>query len=794
MRKFTDGGVSPLFGIALISAFVLSLEISLTRIFSAVLRYHFVFLVVSMAICGLGIGAMCYVFLKKKKLFHFGLAVNLSAWSSILFLVIFFKVILPVCPESLTFITAVAVLPFIFSGMCIASLFEEQPERANILYAFDLVGAGLASSLTVFILNFAGAVNSSISAAAVGLAAGILHGRGKSRTVSAVGLFMITILFAFNMRYDLFSIPRMPTDDTGYAKELFAGNGKGIKIIHTEWDAFARTDVVKDDSMGNNILLVYTNGQVPTRLIRYDKKSNTYCQGANIADLPFAVQKPEKVLCIGPGGGMDVIIAERHGAVHIDGVEINPAIWKIMHLKSTVMFAGKPYSMKGVNLYTEDGRSFVRNTAGRYDMIFMSLTKTGTGTVGISLVEGYIYTVEAFEDYLNKLNPGGSVVFVSDNYMMNIRLFATALETIMKTEKVPLTKALKHIVLTALPEYERTVDPYAYALIINKQPLSPKAAGVLMKQCLHKKYVPLFIPGIAASADFRPLYRKGATVEYFLSCYYDSWKAGIIRKFNVKNPETVPEIILAPVTDDCPFFLDFSAGIPRMLLPLLTVSFVLLLTLSGGLYLSEYLTSDKRETKTALRIPVLSAYFAFLGAAFMMVEIPLIQKMILILGHPTYALSVVLFFMLSGAGLGSFISSSLQENGGGSFNKAVCFAAAAASFILLLYMNTSHTFILSSSVPLRIIWGGLISMTVGVFLGMPFPVALSVLGSTDKRYIPWMWGINGVASLCGSILAAAGAKLYGFHMVFMAGALFYLFAALSASDRWKKNNPPEKTA
>jgi hypothetical protein len=85
-------------------------------------------------------------------------------------------------------------------------------------------------------------------------------------------------------------------------------------------------------------------------------------------------------------------------------------------------------------------------------------------------------------------------------------------------------------------------------------------------------------------------------------------------------------------------------------------------------------------------------------------------------------------------------------------------------------------------------------MTIGVFLGMPFPVALSVLGSTDKRYIPWMWGINGVASLCGSILAAAGAKLYGFHMVFMAGALFYLFAALSASDRWKKNNPPEKTA
>jgi len=776
-------------GIALLSAGVLSLEISLTRVFSAVLRYHFVFLVISIAICGLGIGSMLCSLYKKPENIPLGLAANLFGWSAIAYLIIFFKLILPISPESLWLIASLVVFPFIFAGIFLAGLFSQMPEKSNTLYALDLLGAGLASYLIIAVLNNFGAINACFFAAITAVLAGIAF--KKSRIISLVSAALIAVLLVYNIRSLWLDIPPLPTKDTAYAKALFTetelGDKDKVQILHTEWDSFARTDVVRDKSMGDNILLVYTNGNVPTRLIRYFPETNKYAVDANIADIAFELKKPKKVLCIGPGGGLDVLLAKKQGAEEIDGVEINPAIEKIMRIEQFIKFAGRPYEMDGVNLFTADGRTFVKHTDKKYDMIFLSLAKTGTGTFGIALVEGYIYTLEAFEDYLDRLSDEGSFVFVTDGYLMNIRLFNTALEALMRKHNLTLKQALCHVALFAVPENQRGRNPYEYTLIVSKRPFLKPEREKLFQLCKKNNYVPFFIPGKEVDSDFQPLLAPNATLASFTSRFDDLWKRAFMHKNGIKNPNNVPALNLQPVTDDKPFFLDLIFGVPKNLQPLLWGTLILLGLIGTGMYLKvNQLAKHESKSNSRNSFLMIFGYFFALGVAFMLVEIPLIQKMILILGHPTYALTVVLFFLLSGAGTGSYIAGLKRFQKVKKFNMAVCLIVAIASTILLFYLNTSHNYVLSLPLAGRISWSGALSFGLGLFLGMPFPVAMKALGNFNPQYIPWMWCINGFSSLLGSILAAVGAKLIGFHMVFMVGCVFYLLAALCSSEKWGK--------
>lgn len=774
-------------GIALLSAGVIAFEISLTRVFSAVLRYHFVFLVISIAICGLGIGSLLCSFFKKPDKIPLGLAANLFGWSAILYLLIFFQLILPFTPESLWLIASLVIFPFVFAGIFLAGLFSQMPEKSNTLYAFDLLGAGLASFLIISVLDNFGAINSCFFAAIIATLAGTAF--KKTRIFSLASAVVIALLLAYNVKSRWLDIPPLPTKDTAYAKALFTeiGNKEKVQILHTEWDSFARTDVVRDKQMGDNILLVYTNGNVPTRLIRYLPETGKYAVDANIADIAFELKKPKKVLCIGPGGGLDVLLAKNKGATEIDGVEINPAIEKIMKMEQFIQFAGKPYEMDGVSLVTADGRTFVKHTGKKYDMIFLSLAKTGTGTFGIALVEGYIYTLEAFEDYLSKLSREGAFVFVTDAYLMNIRLFNTAVEALMRKHNLTMKQALCHVALLSVPVNQRGLNPYAFALIVSQRPFTKPEQNKLFQLCLKHQYVPLFIPGKVIASDFQALLKTNATLDTFSASIYDDWKTEMEKRGVFKGMDVIPRLNLQPVTDDKPFFLDLVHGIPGKLLPLLWGTLILLGVIGYGMYLkSEKLAEQDKKENRQHSFLIIFAYFFALGVAFMMVEIPLIQKMILILGHPTYAMTVVLFFLLSGAGTGSYIAGLKRFNKVKKFNQLVCLIVAIASTFLVFHLDTSYDFVLTLPLAGRIFWSGGLSFGLGIFLGMPFPVAMKALGKLNARYIPWMWCINGFSSLLGSIFAAIGAKLIGFHLVFMSGCVFYLLAALCSSEHWKK--------
>ena len=490
------------------------------------------------------------------------------------------------------------------------------PEKSNTLYAFDLLGAGLASFLIISVLNNFGAINACFFAAITAVLAGTAF--KKSRIMSFASAAAIAVMLAFNVKNLWLDIPPLPTTDTTYAKALFTeiGDKDKVQILHTEWDSFARTDVVRDRDMGDNILLVYTNGHVPTRLIRYFPDTKKYSVDANIADVAFELKKPRKVLCIGPGGGLDVLLAKNNGAEVIDGVEINPAIEKIMKMEQFIQFAGKPYEMDGVSLVTADGRTFVKHVDKKYDMIFLSLAKTGTGTFGIALVEGYIYTLEAFEDYLEKLSQEGSFVFVTDGYLMNIRLFNTALEALMRKHHLTLKQALCHVALFAVPESQRVRNPYEYAMIVCQRPFTKPEQNELFNLCLKHKYVPFFIPGKVVAPDFQPLLKPNATIDSFTASFYQTWKKDLVRRRGIKKPDAVPLLNLKPVKDDKPFFLDFSYGIPHMLIPLLVGTLILLGVIGTGMYIGAVKMDNTGEKSWNHPFLLVFSYFFCPGNCF----------------------------------------------------------------------------------------------------------------------------------------------------------------------------------
>ncbi|HEX8465347.1 MAG TPA: class I SAM-dependent methyltransferase, partial [Abditibacterium sp.] len=431
--------------VALIAGAVLGFEVALTRVFAVLLRYQFAFLVISLALCGLGLGGLWAH--KKRDLdlsntaVAFGIAVSLS-------LLLILRGVFAVRPDQFWIAALLVLLPFVIAGAWLASVFSRHSNQGGALYGIDLAGASLAALGSVLLMQWLGAIQTCLLFAALGALAGVFTAKKP-----AFALIMSAILLGlvpYNARIGLWRVPDVPPRyeidpitkirsslaDRGVTQPLFTELGDktyGSKIVDTRWNAFARTDVVADPQAGEALLL-YTNGNVPTNMMRWDGKLWTIPRLANdfpLSDWTFegANLPGQKVLSIGPGGGLDALLALRYGAGRFDGAEINPSIVALMKEPKYAKFNGGIYNNPRVNVVTAEGRAFVRESAARgerYRLIFSALTKTATAGQGTALLESFIYTSDAFDDYLNALDDEGQVAIVGDAPQILARLFATA--------------------------------------------------------------------------------------------------------------------------------------------------------------------------------------------------------------------------------------------------------------------------------------------------------------------------------------------------------------------------------
>ncbi|KUO52669.1 MAG: hypothetical protein APF76_14355 [Desulfitibacter sp. BRH_c19] len=713
----------------LISLSLFTYEISLIRLFSTLMWYQFVYLAISIAILALGLGGiLVYKIKNDNQLYYDFTAENILERSSLLLAlsitaVIFIIYKAPFFTLASYFYILLGSFPFIFGGMFLAESFHRFTRKSSYIYFADLVGSGVGSILIIMLLdNYSIAVVSLFISLFALVAYFLLKPIPKSLTgvLSVLILGLILLLSGSTLDRIIGNFSAY----SGNAKMLGQINGNS-KSVFTTWNSFARTDVIETDSTEDKIVLI--DGSAASRMIPFDGDLNKVAYlKEEIGYLPFAVGDNSNSLVIGSGGGMDLVLAKLAGIEDITAVEINKG--SIEAVREFADFNGRIYDLPGTRVFNQDGRTFVTQNNGSYDVIYLSMVMTQAAeTIGYALSENYIYTVEAFSRYLNLLNTNGKlglVLHVESELQKAIATSVKALEDrgLSREEAVNSIAYLNNN--HGMDSHSRISYPL---LIVKKEPFTKAEAEQLQlladetgKEILHLPYL-----------------QPDKTL---VSQNMSSWV----------------------VTDNSPFFYNSGGN---------TIPVTILLILATIFFIGRKALRPYKEQFREPTVKPFYNYFILLGVGFMLIEIPLIQVFILFLGNPILTFTLVIAAILTSGGLGSLLGAYLKKL------PVTVPAAFIVIYTLFLTFALSNIFVYfqGGTLQFKVLLTILIILPLGLALGIPFPKGLIIMADRkNKDLIPLMWGVNGWTSVLGSILALIIAMMLGINWTLGIGALLYL--------------------
>ena len=739
-----------IFSVFFISVSLFVYQIVLTRIYSTLFSYHYVFLITSFAILGLGIGSI-YAYKTRAGLNNQenikDEIINGSILLTLSYISIFAVNYLIPFANSMWVYVSLGIIPFFIGGYLLSSIFRAFSGISGKLYFADLVGSGIGRMTVISLLNNTGILRTTILICLIALVPALILSSDKLKKRSfgcILAAFLITGLLVPG--HYVKTIEKNFSGMLTNENKIFGNlqqSGKPPEIVYSKWNAFSRTDVIKLPQVSDKLILSI-DGEAGSYMFEFDgkmKSLETFKKDTGF--LPYSFGNNNNTLVIGPGGGRDVLYALAGGSRDITAVEINTS--SIDAVKAYGKYNGNIYNRPEVKVYGEDGRSFVRQSEEKYDSIFLSLVMTSTTQgMGYALSENYIYTVEALNDYLDHLNNNGKITFLVHDEDEILKLVATAIRTLGE-KGIGVKDAVDQIaIFTKIRSHEHEGDKKSLlnpVVIIKNEPFKPDESEKLLKAALRNGSVPVYIPLV--------------------------WEKGTLQQLNngeISMPDYLDgfNLNITPATDDSPYFYNFSQSIPA------TLKFILVVVAFGSILVFSLFVARYRRYK-----PIL--YFNLLGAGFMMIEIPLIQKFTLYLGHPALALTYVLAALLIGGGLGGYFSNHRL------FNQTVKafylppVMVALINVILLLSLN--YVFKTTAMLDLtgRVAIASGIVMIQGFFMGMPFPRGLKLIGeSRQGELVPIMWGVNGIASVFGSVLSIVLSMSIGFTGALAAASVIYL--------------------
>lgn len=738
-------------GLGLASLGGLALEITLTRLFSVLFFYNYVFLLISLAILGISIGAALAhnrkVGAAEREL---GIYLSRLAWGAAgSVVVLVFLIWLPLPVDLRVPLLLAAMLPYAWLGALSAILYRARLEKSGLLYTADLVGGALGVLTVIWSLAHLGGMNTLLALPMVfGLAATSFSPRSR---ISGIGLLLAALFLGQNLLTNAIHIePSQLFAAKPLTRQL--NQTDNAHITYTRWDTFARIDVLENEATPDQRLL-FLNGAAGSVMYRYP--TNQAAQNRIQTDLgyfPIGATTPDDLLIIGPGGGKDILYAHLAGTRDITAVELSPGVVDV--LNKFDHFNGDLASLPNVNLVVDEGRSYLRRSQKTYDMIYLSeVTSLSAELAGYMLAENYIYTTEAIHDYLQHLSPDGWLVLKLYDEFTLTRAFTTVVQALVETGSSQ-EEAVMHIVVVLDPTRVSQEQPFREPLLmIARQPLEPGQGNEMLTKILASDFIPVFVPHALEQGPLGALMRGQTTIEAMIA----GFERGDIR----------------PTTDNAPFFYEFEFGLPRLLRDL---SLGLAGATAIGLIYLAWQQQKLRLKAYWLRV----FYFMGLGIGFMLLEAGVIQRLSLFLGHPTYSLSVVLVGLLVGGGIGSGLSQYLWGAG-----KKIRFGMLAA--LVVTGLAISYAFGISLLLARGLHWPHwgrvLVSWTIllplGVTLGMPFP---SGIRTAPREFIPFAWGVNGLGTALGAVGAMTLALSFGFQAVMLTGGCVYLLVAIIA---WK---------
>lgn len=783
--------LSPFYGgVFVVSGSLMALQIMQARIFSVTTWYHLAFLVIGVAMFGMMAGAMdVHRGDEKQQRAEFGALMTRAAWKFALWVPIALagQMLLPIISSNVTgtlitlpLISLTTVIPYYFAGVVMALALTRSPYPVGRTYGVDLVGAATGCLAALALMNGidapTGVLVLALAVVCSALLFSRLSGAGEVRAwmlrgYAAMLLFVIAanLIAARPFIYPLWIKVHLITQS---------------QLAHDEWNSISRVTVhreVRDrppfmwgpspalpPDIRTDFHLLTIDGDAESPIHRFDDRDveRLGFLEYDVTTIAYALPDLERAAIIGVGGGRDVLTARYFGVPHIKALDINNVqISLLTEIEPFRTYAGI-FDMPGLELIHTEARSWFSGQHEKFDIIQMSLIDTwaATGAGAYTLSENGLYTVEAFSTLLEDLNDDG-VLTVSRWYLPDA---ANELERLLALSSAALfergaARPASHMMVA-------TADRIA-TLVLSKQPLGATQIEALRAQAARRGFDLLITPGET------PVYEGFRTI---LAADGRAELAALAKA----HPFDI-----SPPTDRRPFFfnqlrLTDPIGIFRLIrqnktgaqLGQVTATLNLYVILGFSLLISAYavLRPLRRELRASdLRfVAAGTAWFFLIGLGFMMLEIALLQRMSIYLGHPSYSLGILLFSLILSTGIGSFLSDRFVLAYG--FGKYVW--AIAVSIVVVAGMHlTDGTFIrfADAGLPGRAALCVALIMPLGLLLGYGFPTGMAMVRAIDPRPTAWFWCINGVAGVTGTTLAVTLNIAYGLDVTMMLGALCY---------------------
>jgi len=663
----------------------------------------------------------------------------------------------------------VLALPFLCMGLVIALAFSHFPGQVHRIYFADLAGGGLGCLAVIPLLRVFSGPSAVIFISTFSLlAAGLLFHRSGHARWAAGSLIAVLGVCAFVYGNELFGwvrVTRVKSYDPAVAQI------EEPPTVYERWHPVSRVAVHSIEHSGAPWSWFYSSDRqlvfprvmevtndAGARTYMYPRMESTQAEElfrGDASDLVYAMTERPEVLVVGIGGGKDVLAALALGANHVTGVELNPLMIEIVQ-ETFADFTGAPLSDPRVTVVVGEGRNYVASHDGLYDVIKISVTDTwAASAVGAyAMTENYLYTIEALEDFMGSLAPGGYLSIVRWYPMESMRLAVMAVETLrlqgvdMPVERIVMARndSVVNLVIKNGVFERGEVEHFRAAA---------HAAGLV------------FLGG----GGFEPDIGEELPDEPSQHQVLDHLHWQIASGAETEQLQRLIPFDLEPATDDRPFFQHGRAM--ALLVGLLKITLVVSLLFVLGPVLLRGI-GPWAEVGVPVTVST-SLYFLMLGIGYLLVEIPLLQQFILFLGHPTYAAITVLFIMLVSSGLGSLLASRLFDPIGG--RSILLFPALLVPLIgVAIFIRPILGATIGLHLSARLLISVLVIGPVALLLGMPFPLGVRVLHGRVGVLVPWAWAINGVASVAAPVLAMILAIVWGFSTALLVGAACYAAA------------------
>ena len=765
----------------------LLLEISYTRVISFKLFYYYTYLVIGLALLGMGAGGVAVALSGRLRRASTDSILTWGLLGGAVSVLVGYVAIAKLgittfdiwvyegksvgAVAALLLVSLILFVPFAAIGLMIATLFGRRADQIGRLYFADLLGAGLACAVVVFLITTISPPATIMLAGLVMAVVGLRLALGRRGVAVPVGAVLAVVLAVLVVAPSL--LPD-PTPD----------RSKGVLVdtISHEWSPIFRVDV---DDFEDTRLLIH-DGLLGSVITKWDGERASLADfgfDGDIRSFPFRVldRQARNEMIIGAAGGHEVLASMYFDAKNIDAIELNPVTHDLVTGRYED-FAGNLADQPGVNYVTDDGRSFLARSDKSYDLIWYpapdSYSATNVSNAGaFVLSESYLYTSETIVESLKHLADGGILAaqFGEANFDKKTNRTTRYVSTARKAlEELGVDDVPRHILVATT----RTAGASSLStVLVKREPFTDEEIDRFVGGESEVEGSTIrFADGHADDPSVTPVITLQGDE---LDRYYDHFKYSV-----------------GPITDDGPFFWHFARfgdvlrnfGDPidtldpedatgeRVLVLLLAVAAGL-----AGIFLLLPFVAVRQVWRQLPRKGTSALYFAALGLGFMFFEITLIQRLTLFLGYPTYSLTVTLASILIFTGIGALLSSRWIHD----VRTGVLRLLGAITVLALFYLfglKPLTDALLELPLGVRVVVAFALLAPLGLCLGAFMPVgirAVAGLTSFDREYVAWAWALNGFASVIGAVLTTMLAMSFGFQVVLWLALLMYVVALVA---------------